>query len=299
MVSPRFPFWLPQPPKPPARPDVPSRKSPSASTVAFTVAAGVSAAAAAASQYSNTPFLQDALNFLLSNLSPNGNANRSSHLWGSLSLAADPTPVNEPKTGVSFPSALGDSRRLLGVGVRRKSVFGLKNIDVYAFGVYADTVDIKEVFGEKYGKASPAELDNKELIDDLKNSDVCMTVRLQIVYGKLSIRSVRSAFEESVGNRLQKFAGSESSDNKELLQSLLNRFTSFFKDEYKIPRGSIIDLSRELGNVVRTTIDGKEVGSIQSKLLGRSILDLYMGDDPFDRKAKEEIERNLASLFQQ
>lgn len=178
--------------------------------------------------------------------------------------------------------------------MRRKSLFGLKNVDVYAFGVYADSGEIKEVLGEKYGKASPSELEKKELIDDLKNSDVCMTVRLQIVYGKLSIRSVRSAFEESVGNRLQKFSGSESSDNKELLQ----RFTSLFKDEYKIPRGSIIDLSRELGSVVRTTIEGKEVGSIQSKLLCRSILDLYIGDDPFDRKAKEEIEQNLASLFQ-
>lgn len=51
--------------------------------------------------------------------------------------------------------------------------------------------------------------------------------------------------------------------------------------------------------LVDIVVDGKEVGSIQSKLLGRSILDLYMGDDPFDRKAKEEIERNLASLFQQ
>lgn len=85
-------------------------------------------------------------------------------------------------------------------------------------GVYADTGDIKEVLGQKYGKASAAEVENKELTDDLKNSDVCMTVRLQIVYGKLSIRSVRSAFEECVGNRLQKFAGSESADTKELLQ---------------------------------------------------------------------------------
>lgn len=51
--------------------------------------------------------------------------------------------------------------------------------------------------------------------------------------------------------------------------------------------------------LVDIVVDGKEVGSIQSKLLGRSILDLYIGDDPFDRKAKEEIERNLASLFQQ
>lgn len=45
-------------------------------------------------------------------------------------------------------------------------------------------------------------------------------------------------------------------------------------------------------------VDGKEVGSIQSKLLCRSIMDLYFGEDPFDRKAKEDIELNLASLLQ-
>ena len=45
-------------------------------------------------------------------------------------------------------------------------------------------------------------------------------------------------------------------------------------------------------------VDGKEVGLIQSKLLCRSILDLYIGDDPFDRRAKEDIELNLASCIQ-
>ena len=43
-----------------------------------------------------------------------------------------------------------------------------------------------------------------------------MAVRLQIVYGRLSIRSVRNAFEESVGNRLIKY--SDGSDTDELLQ---------------------------------------------------------------------------------
>ena len=75
---------------------------------------------------------------------------------------------------------------------------------------------MKKLVAEKYGKLSASELKEKrDLIEDLMENDVCMTVRLQIVYGKLSIRSVRSAFEESVGNRLQKFGGS---DNKELLQ---------------------------------------------------------------------------------
>lgn len=51
-------------------------------------------------------------------------------------------------------------------------------------------------------------------------------------------------------------------------------------------------------NRFRFVVDGKEVGSIQSKLLCRSILDLYIGDEPFDRKAKDDVELNLASLLQ-
>lgn len=43
---------------------------------------------------------------------------------------------------------------------------------------------------------------------------VNLTVRLQIVYSRLSVRSVWSAFEESVGSRLQIFGGP---DYKELL----------------------------------------------------------------------------------
>ncbi|XP_052171248.1 fatty-acid-binding protein 1 isoform X2 [Diospyros lotus] len=293
MVSLRFPFLFSQPPKPANNGRAHGRSgSFSGATVACSAIAAAAAAGAAVSisQNPNNPFVQNALNFWLSNFSPN--SNRFSPAWGSLSLAADQSPVTEPKTGVSFPAVLGDSQRLLGIGLRKKSVLGLKNIDVYAFGVYADDGDIKKTLAKKYGEVSVSELEEKKkLIDDLMESDVCTTVRLQIVYGKLSIRAVRSAFEESVGSRLQKFGGS---DNKELLQ----RFTSQFKDEYKIPRGSIIDLSRERGYVLRTTIDGKEVGSIQSKLLCRSLLDLYIGEEPFDRQAKDDIEQKLVSVIQ-
>uniref|UniRef100_A0A5B7BI39 Putative fatty-acid-binding protein 1 n=1 Tax=Davidia involucrata TaxID=16924 RepID=A0A5B7BI39_DAVIN len=291
MVSLRFPFSFSQTSKPPSNKG-PSRSFSATSVAcsAFAVAgAGVAAGIAISSNPAN-PFLQNALNFFLSNFSPNNN--HSPALWGSLSLAENLSPVTESKTGVTFPSILKDSQRLLGIGLRKKRVLGLKNIDVYAFGVYADDGDIKKFLSEKYGKLSVSELkEHKEFNEDLMENDVNMTVRLQIIYGRLSIRSVRSAFEESVGSRLQKFGGS---DNKELLQ----RFTSQFKDEYKIPRGSVIELSRESGHVLRTIIDGKEVGSIQSKLLCRSILDLYIGDDPFDRQAKEDVELNLASLIQ-
>ncbi|KAL3644874.1 FKBP12-associated protein [Castilleja foliolosa] len=287
MVSFRFPFSFTQPPSPP----VPATANASSSRI---YAAAVSAAAAlsfagagiAISQNpNNTEFLRNALNFMASNrigISP---------MWGSLSLSENSQPITESRTGMSFPVVLKDSQRLLGVGLRRKAVLGLKNIDVYAFGVYADDDDVKKSLSEKYGDISASELKgNENLKEDLMECDVSMTIRLQIVYGRLSIRSVRNAFQESVGIRLQKFGGS---DNKDLLE----RFTSQFRDEYKIPKGSIIDLSKEQGYVLRTMIDGKEVGSIQSKVLCQSILDLYIGNEPFDRKAKEDVEMNLAALI--
>lgn len=44
-------------------------------------------------------------------------------------------------------------------------------------------------------------------------------------------------------------------------------------------------------------VDGKEIGSVESQLLCRSILDLYIGDDPFDSKAKEDIDLKLISAI--
>lgn len=83
-------------------------------------------------------------------------------------------------------------------------------------GVYADCDDVKKLAGEKYPNLPASEMrGNKAFMDDLMEADIKMTIRLQIVYGKLNIRSVRNAFQESVGNRLQKFGGL---DNNELLQ---------------------------------------------------------------------------------
>ncbi|CAN6899815.1 unnamed protein product [Brassica oleracea var. botrytis] len=273
MASFRFPFSFSQPsvPKPPHSTSS-SRLSVSAVAVTVTVGGAAIVASRNPSVFSST---------------------RSSPLpWGSIALA-DPSSgstVVEPKTGFSFPATIGDSMRLLGVGLRRKSVLGLKNIDVYAFGMYADCDDVKKLVGEKYANLPASELrGNKAFIDDLMEADIKMTIRLQIVYGKLSIRSVRSAFRDSVGNRLKKFGGL---DNDELLQS----FTSLFKDEYKIPRSSTIDMTQEPGHVLNVAIEGNQVGSVKSKLLCRSILDLYIGEEPFDKNAREDFLNNVASI---
>ncbi|KAI3978454.1 hypothetical protein MKX01_015629 [Papaver californicum] len=288
MVSLRFPFSFSQPPK--NNPKKPHESFSRAAIAAGSIAAvtlgfGIGMGVAISQNKKTNPF-----DVFISHLS---SSSHPSPLWGSLSLTSGGETVTDSKTGFPFPAILNDNRRLLGIGLRRKVLFGLKNIDVYAFGVYADDREIKKLLTDKYSEFSASELkQNSKLNEDIMEKDICMTVRLQIAYGRLSIRSVRNAFEDSVGNRLKKFGGA---DNAELLQS----FTSQFKDEYKLPRGSVIDLSREPGHVLRTTIDGKEVGSIQSKLLCRSIFDLYIGEDPFDTQAKEDIKQNLAALLKE
>lgn len=129
MVSLRFPFLFSQP----ATTRVPSGAfSPANIACSVAVSAAIGAGISAGiclSQNTTSPSLHNALNSLLSNFS------RSSPLWGSLSLSdGSGDVVTESKTGFSFPAVLKDSQGLLGIGLRRKAVFGLKNIDVYAFG---------------------------------------------------------------------------------------------------------------------------------------------------------------------
>ncbi|WVZ66416.1 hypothetical protein U9M48_015635 [Paspalum notatum var. saurae] len=272
MVSLRFPTA--------AVPRIPPNKAPNGAAIAATLAAAAAAAAA------SLTLTAKATGRPVPHPAP------SAPLWASLSLADGSGPSSvEPRTGASFPTEAATGRHLLGVGLRKTSILGLKSIDVYAFGVYADGEDLKQQLKEKYRKFCVSELkENAELINDALEHDIPMTVRLQIVYGRLSIGSVRSGFEKSVGSRLQKFGGQ---DTKELLQS----FVSLFKDDYKLPKGSVIELSRESSHVLKISIEGEEVGSIQSKLLCQSILDLYIGDDPFDKNAKDNIQENIASIL--
>nr|GMD25058.1 fatty-acid-binding protein 1 [Ipomoea batatas] len=218
MASLGFPFLFSQPPSHPS----------TASRPHFLSAAACSAAVAAGGVIAISQITHNhPLNFLLSNFSPF--KNNSSPLWGSLSLSDGSAPATESRSGISFPSVLKGSQRLLGIGLRKKAILGLKNIDVYAFGVYANDADLQSILKEKYESLSGSESKGKDLKEELMDKDIRATVRLQIMYGRLSIRSVRSAFEESVGSRLRKFGGS---DDKELL-SRFSLPSSEMKSKYR------------------------------------------------------------------
>lgn len=125
MVSLRFPFTFSNP-KPPQ-----SRRPFSKFKFAAAAAATAGATAAFIANDRHRLFLQNALNsFFTSTFS-----NNSSPLWGSLSLADSGVPIVDSRTGSSFPSVLEASQKLCGIGLRTKRILGLKNIDVYAFGM--------------------------------------------------------------------------------------------------------------------------------------------------------------------
>ncbi|CAM8975162.1 unnamed protein product [Rhodiola kirilowii] len=114
MVSLKFPFSFSQPsPKPP------NSKSHFASRCITAACVAAVGGAIAVSATTKESILQSALAPELNNCG-----------WASLSLADGVASEVKSKAGASFSS---DSKRLLGVGLRRKNVFGLKNIDVYAF----------------------------------------------------------------------------------------------------------------------------------------------------------------------
>ncbi|KAH7670592.1 Chalcone isomerase protein [Dioscorea alata] len=194
----------------------------------------------------------------------------------------------EIKTGVSFPVKLNDGKQLNTMGIRKKKILAL-GVNIYAFGIYADNEKLKEDLKAKFGKAP--EKANKELYDAVINSDVGMTVRLVIVYGSLTMSMVRKNFDEGLGASLKKLNGGQKNED------LVNKVMGAAKDSIKLPSGSIIEISRMPNHVLQTKVKDELISQVESELLCRAYLHMYLGDDPFDKDAKERFGASLLSLF--
>ncbi|XP_034208420.1 fatty-acid-binding protein 1-like [Prunus dulcis] len=186
----------------------------------------------------------------------------------------------EPKTGVSFPFKLDDGKQLGCVGLRKKSMLGI-GIKIYGFGIYADNEKLRELLKLKIGKA-PAK-PTKDMYQLVIDSDAEMMVR---VMGQAS-------------------------------------------DDIKLTSGSVIEISRLPGNILQTKGDnsktlicikivintlemsttltkscvllgaviGEVVSKVESELLCRAYVNMYLGDDPLDKDTKEKFGMSLPSLF--
>uniref|UniRef100_A0A0D9VLS9 Chalcone--flavanone isomerase n=1 Tax=Leersia perrieri TaxID=77586 RepID=A0A0D9VLS9_9ORYZ len=123
--------------------------------------------------------------------------------------------ATEPKTGIKFPTFLDDNSNptaevLVGMGFRSMRIMRVKNLNLYAFGLYIQPDSICKMLGPKYASVPVAELkDHPDFYEDLLRENIHMTVRLVVSYNGLSIGTVRDAFEKSLCFRLQKLMGNK------------------------------------------------------------------------------------------
>ncbi|KAG6499641.1 hypothetical protein ZIOFF_039431 [Zingiber officinale] len=194
----------------------------------------------------------------------------------------------EPKTGVPFPVKLPNGMQLQATGLRRKKILGF-GLNIYAFGIYGDIAGLKQLLRPKHGEAT--EMATKEMYESVINSDVGMVVRLVIVFGGLTMSLVKKNFDEGLGASLKKLTSDRT--DEELITMVLGAA----KDSMKLPAGTVIEITRFPDYVLQTKVTDELVSKVKNELLCRAFFHMYLGDDAFDKEAKEKFGASLLSLF--
>ncbi|KAK6119605.1 hypothetical protein DH2020_046628 [Rehmannia glutinosa] len=208
----------------------------------------------------------------------------------------------EPRTGVEFPTMLGDiisgesnysftPEVLVGTGSRTMTIIRIKSLKVYAFGFYVHPFDVCEKLGPKYACIPENELNKRQdFYQDLLREDISMTVRLVINCNGIKINTVKDAFEKSLRARLAR-------TNPHADFSCLQTFGSMFSPDIPLHVGTTINFRRTGDGHLITEVGGNNIGAVQSKDLCRAFFDMYIGDIPVCEQTKEEIGKNVASIM--
>ncbi|GJW73981.1 fatty-acid-binding protein 1-like protein [Tanacetum coccineum] len=78
---------------------------------------------------------------------------------------------------------------------------------------------------------------------------------------------------------------------------LTKRMMGEAKDDLKLTRGSEIEITCLPGCILETKVHGKVVNRLESEMLCRACIYLYLGDDPLDKEAKEKFGMFMLSLI--
>ncbi|EFN51273.1 hypothetical protein CHLNCDRAFT_55230 [Chlorella variabilis] len=221
---------------------------------------------------------------------------------GLLGSPAAPPPVQEKRTGTVFPGELEycAGRRgcpaIAGAGARTKRIAGVKNLDIYALGLFVDPSAVRGALQGKFRGADPASLAKDQKLFDgsdctrlsaaelVSHEGIEKTLRIVITSGMVKQRPFLEALEERLEPPLKQAGELEA----------LQRFKRQF-DGAPFRRGLQITFCAS-GTKLTTTIDGKQVGTIASRQLTRALLDIYLGTNPASKGAKDSFGRGLASM---
>lgn len=77
-------------------------------------------------------------------------------------------------------------------------------------GIYADNLKLKDLMKSKIGKVPSKP--TKEMFQMVVDSDVGMTVKLNIVFSNLTMSMVRKNFDEGLGAAIKKLTGAKNDE---------------------------------------------------------------------------------------
>ncbi|KAK9835190.1 hypothetical protein WJX81_004766 [Elliptochloris bilobata] len=205
------------------------------------------------------------------------------------------TAEKEAKTGTQFPGTFCHLRKkdcpsIVGVGARAKRLLGVKNVDVYALGLYVDSAAVKEKVAPKYRDQAPGALsDSQQLLDEVACcNEVEKTLRIVVTSGLVNQSRFTKGIRESLTQPLQK-AGA--------LQPLDDFEARFAGAEFH--KGMEVAFSNTRSGGLALRIGGKDAGVVDSQKFTDAFFGLYMGADPVSKDGRSSIARGLATLVAQ
>eukprot|EP00899_Mesostigma_viride_P024278 jgi/Mesvir1/5034/Mv02239-RA.2 len=183
-----------------------------------------------------------------------------------------------------LPEQVQDCQALAGMGVRNKKII-IKNIKVYAAGIYLDQPALKAKLGPRYASKTVASVASSPTLyaDVLAADDVAKTLRLVMFYNRITGEMISDALCKSLEPALK---GEPET---------MKKFKSYFGSN-KLERGTAISFAWRKGGQLTTTIAGKEMGTIASPKLCRTLFSLYLGDDSITPELKENVGKSVAKL---
>lgn len=167
--------------------------------------------------------------------------------------------VTEPRTGVKFPSKIGETT-LLGVGLRTKTFLKVK---VYAVGLYVADTALAASLKDKTGPA---------LYQELVWGDFPKEIHLRLV------RDVSaSQMQEAIRDALEKAD-----------KARTDQFVAYFGD---IKTGEEYVLRWAAGGTLETLAKGTPKPQIADKNFAAAVFGIWLGDEP----VQDDIKRDLVA----
>jgi hypothetical protein len=161
-------------------------------------------------------------------------------------------------------------------------LLGIKNVDVYALGLYVDPAAVKKVAaaGKKTSAADPA------FLKAVTSNAVPKTLRVVVTTGLLTRARFLSSVRETLAPSLARAGDPAAMDAFEAL------FTS---TEFK--KGTDLAFSNAAGGGMAVRCGGKDLGKISSKAFAPAFFDLYLGVSPVSVEGKASIVAGLGQLL--